>query len=271
MDNSINKNSSLTAIENITSKDTPNRVWIKLPIREIVTLYNAGTSINALAKQFRVSRPTITNRLELTGIKLRNQSESETLKWNKMSPEMRENQVEAAHEASKGRVMPIEEKIKRARTVEKRLYNVSPYEITLAEMLLERRIKTIPQKAIGPYNCDLAAFPVAVEVFGGNWHWSGRHLRRIKKRINYILNAGWSVYMIPVTASWPLTDAVADYCAAYIEQARSDKAFTCEYRVVWGAGKFETAGTLDDDDVSIEPPFGRSKDLATGRYKTVPR
>jgi len=149
--------------------------------------------------------------------------------------------------------------------------HVSEIELELAGMLSERGIETTPQLAIGPYNCDLAARPVAVEVFGGHWHWHGHHLARVEERFRHLMDAGWNILVIPVNFSSPLTAAVADYAASYIKATRRDPPAICEYRVVWRAGEFATSGCADDDEISIEPPFRSARDPATGRYKTVAR
>src|SRR5690606_37643437 len=111
--------------------------------------------------------------------------------------------------------------------------------------------------AIGPYNCDLAVHPVAVEVFGGGWHWHGAHYARAEERFRYIMNEGWYVLVVVVgfNGRFPLTPAVGDYVASEIERARRDPSLVGQYRVVWGAGEFSTGGRLEDDHFSIEPPF----------------
>lgn len=99
-------------------------------------------------------------------------------------------------------------------------------------MLSDRGIKTIPQKAIGSYNCDLAAFPVVVEVFGDLALDGSASARAEESTTSF--NQGWSVLMVADTDSFPITNEVADYIASYIEKARTDPAFACEYRVIWG-------------------------------------
>jgi len=244
---------------------------LALPVCEIVALYRTGLSENALAKCFGVSRRAIAARLTAAGVVRRTQSEAERIKWSQMTPTQRRRQIRAAHAAKRGRAVSLETKCKHAITVEKRLLNISPKEIELRHMLLRRGIEVVPQKAIGPYNCDLAAAPVAVEVYGGNWHWYGRHLARTEQRFRYLLDAGWFVYVMVVNQSFPLTGAGADHLVAYIQQVRRNKAARTEYRVVWGAGEFVVSGSADDEHITIIPPFACARDPATGRYRRVPR
>lgn len=253
----------------------PTGVRIDLPTDKIISLYEGGSSENALADKFGVSRNVIRRHLVENGIHIRTQSEAEALKWSQMSEEERKAQVEAAHEAATGREHTFEELCKRAKTRERNASedygHVSDYEVELRSMLSDRGINTTIQKAIGPYNCDLAASPVAVEVYGGHWHWTGDHLARVDKRFRYILNRGWFIYVIPVTKSYPLTGAVADHVVSYINRIRRNEPSVCEYRVVWGAGKFVTAGSAEDDNISIVPPFTNARDISSGCYKSVSR
>lgn len=242
-----------------------------LDVTDLARKYLNGLSINQLAREFNVSRPLVTRRLRELGIKLRDQSESETVKWSQMDDHARINQVAAAHAATRGKPSNSDLEL-RAMTIE-RLAKMTSNEILMKEWLNARGIMTIPQKAIGPYNCDLATSPVTVEIFGGGWHWvQSPALARLENRIRYILNSGWHLLIIPVSdAISPLTPAVADYIVSYIQQARSNPSSRREYRVVWRAGEFSVCGYADDDKISIEQPFTRTRDLRTGQYKTVPR
>lgn len=241
------------------------------PIDKICQLYEKGMSENAIAKKLKIGRRVIRNRLLYAGIHIRSQSEAESLKWSQMSIAKRRRQVSAAHKAAKGRIVSFDEKYQRAFTNQQNLNHVSSNEILLSNLLELRKIKTIPQFAIGPYNCDLAANPVAVEVYSGHWHWYGRHLRRVEERFNYILNAGWFIYVVAISKSFPLTDDVVDYLASYIKSIRRNKPSRTEYRVVWGAGKYIASGSLNDNHISIIPPFTNTRDVTTGRYKSIPR
>jgi hypothetical protein len=126
-------------------------------------------------------------------------------------------------------------------------------------MLEERGVSCIQQQAIGPYNCDLGAFPVAVEIFGGNWHFSGAHLARSEERTRYLLNAGWHVLMVQATANHPIDAATADYIAVYVKEARRDLSVLREYRVIRGAGETIAGGSANDEHISIVPTLKNGK------------
>ncbi len=209
--------------------------------------------------------------LEIAGVEVRGQSAAEFLKWSKMGTKARAKQTAAANEAARGRVCSFEELCLKAKIREERPSNVSSYETKLRAMLLKRGIVCEPQKAIGPYNCDLAAAPVAVEIWGGGWHFGGHHMARTPKRFRYLFDNDWDILVIVLNHRFPLTTAVADYVAAYVQEARRNPSTVGQYRVIWGAGKFSVSGSAKDDEFSFIPPFTHRRNPATGQYETVPR
>jgi hypothetical protein len=247
---------------------TDHRVRV-LPIDELVRLFNGGASVNKLAERYGVSRNVIDRRLRGLGIEPRSRSEAERVKWAQMTERQRERQVRKAHTAARGRVVDETTLTAKAQSLEAKGVFGSDEERRLHDMLLTRGIETIPQMAVGPYNCDLGAPPVAVEVFGGGWHWTGRHLRRLGKRVDYLFNAAFHVLVIQTTQSFPLTDAMGDYVAAYIQQARVNPTVWREYRVVRRDGETIASARSDRDDRSLVPAFRVTRN-ALGQYVGVP-
>lgn len=239
-----------------------------LPVEKLVAAYEAGFSTNALAKKYGVSRQVIDRRLVDAGVTLRTPSEAEAVKWSRMTQKQRERQVMAAHKAVRGRKKSPSIKLRTARTIAAKGEFDSPQERELHDMLLERGIRTIPQMAVGPYNCDLGTSTVAVEIFGGNWHWTGRHLRRLPKRVDYFFNAALHVLIVQTTKSYPLTPEMADYVAAYIKAASRNPTAPREYRVVRGAGETIAQASSDSDDRALVPSFTVTTN-ALGQYVSV--
>lgn len=237
----------------------------------VAELYTSGLSENAVSKRLGIARTAVRRRLIESGVHIRSQSESETLKWSTMTDEQRAAQTEAAHKATKGRKATFDELCKRAQTCEALGKHGSTYERDVHAMLAARGIDTVPQRAIGPYNCDLAAGSVAVEVWGGHWHWFGYHRRVAEKRFRYIMDHGWCILVLCINKSYPLTAAVADYLAAEIKRLHRHPPDVCQYRMIWGPGQFTTGGRADSDEFTIEPPFARRTNPATGQYETVTR
>src|SRR5690606_21844214 len=113
-------------------------------------------------------------------------------------------------------------------------------------------------QAVGPYNADLGAFPVAVEVFGGHWHSHGRHAERLPKRTRYFFDRGWNVYIIWDYAHvHALSRSVTGDLIPFIERSRRDPTFRGQYRVVWGNGQLIASGSSEDDDLTLIPSGAR--------------
>lgn len=240
------------------------RPRLAVPIAELLSRYRAGESENALATAFGVSRPAIRKRLLEAGITPRDGSAAMLLRMAGTTAEQRASLSTAAHDAVRGKRQSDAHRCAIATTRQRLQSGTSPGEMALAEMLAARGISTVPQQAIGPYNCDLGAAPVAVEVFGGGWHWSGRHILRAPERFRYILNAGWNILAVKIDSKRsPLTDTTADHITAYIETARRYPARYREYRVIGSAGELLAACTANDDDQTLIATLRRRSN--TGR------
>jgi len=159
----------------------------------------------------------------------------------KLSSEFGVGRTSAAHDAARGRKATVAEREQRARTVEAKGIGASQAERILADMLREKGVAQITsQKAVGIYNIDLAikAPRIAIEISGGNWHNTAKHIRLHHQRIPYIRNAGWSVVIIRVDAlNYPLTVVAADYVVALSERLRLQKPKRGEYHVIRGNGE----------------------------------
>ena len=238
-----------------------------LPVGDIVGMYVSGQSENAVAKHFGMGRGVIRRRLREAGIHVRTQSEAETLKWSMMTTAQRMAQVSAANHAARGSRRDISVQAKIAQTRQRRQTHVGPDERIVRRFLETAGIECIPQQAVGPYNCDLGCFPVAVEVFSSHWLWGNSY----EKRFRYLLNADWCIYVLPVSRSSPITESRMRHLIAYIEQARRDPPTPREYRVVWSAGEWERVGYLDDDKIVLDPPFTGRRNATTGQYERVAR
>lgn len=237
---------------------------------DVARLYLAGESENQIAHRCNAVRSSIRRILLLQRVTPRNQSESEALKWRNMSSETRQRQVAPAHAAALGSVRSDAERIAHAVSVQ-RFGRLNGSEQLMRDLLAERGITTIPQQAIGPYNSDLGAAPVSVEIMGGGWHHAPIRNARIIRKTRYVLDAEWHVLMIEVTLRFPVTPAQADYVVSYIEQARANPSAIREYRVIRGAGEFVAGGSVKDDQISIESAFTARRNTTNGRYETIPR
>ena len=230
------------------------RKWQPTNDPDLIRLYQSGLTEVDLAAHFGVCRLTVSKRLTANGIPKRSWSDTQRINASRHSPEERKQQAEAAHAAVRGKKRSFDELCLRARTRQSQ-GRMSPAEILLADWLWKRGIDCIPQEAIGPYNADLGAAPVSVEVNVGNFHATGRHRDRCATRSRYILDQGWNLVIVWISERrHPLTPKVADYLAAFIEEARSDPTLRGQYRVVWGDGEEVPHEGLKIDDLARVPP-----------------
>ncbi len=178
--------------------------------------------------------------------------------------------VRPAHDAVRGRKKTATELRKRALTNAANA-RMTPLEKKVCAALSKRRLAPVAQLAIGPYNCDLALDPVAVEVWGGGHHGTRDHRARDPIRIRYLLNRGWHVYIIHITGKHQLVPRAADDIVAFVKKARANPTSIREYRMVWGTGEFLAGGRADDDEITLVPAFTARRNPTTGRYETVAR
>jgi len=124
--------------------------------------------------------------------------------------------ADAAHAAVRGIAKSLDDLCLKAVGRERTQANVSPLDRAFATML---DTPAIINKAIGPYNIDVAVHPVAVEIYGGGWHAAGRAAARFPKRARYILDCGWHLVIIWVSekSSYPLTIAASEYVRSLID------------------------------------------------------
>ena len=230
--------------------------------------YQSGESENQLAKEAGINRQTFRKRILDAGIAPRTQSEAETTKWQNMTAGQRERQVKAAHKASRGRKVTIAELCLRAKMREGNInYNVAPDEIVFADWLRNIKINTICNFAVGPYNCDLGAGSVIVEIWGGSWHPKPEDTKRTK----YILDAGYSILFIDLDRRrFPISRIVTEYVIALLQEASRNPTARCQYWMVRGNGEL-IFKRFNDDDISLIPPFTSGRDLTNGQYKRIPR
>lgn len=237
---------------------------------DFIAQYLQGESVLSISNRLGVSRMVINKNLTKNNIKLRTQSQATSLVWNKMAPDQRKQQIEAAHRAALGRILGFDELCKTAKSCERNGCSISNLEVEFAKLMEESGISFSQQIAIGPYNCDFTIGPIVMEIFGGNWHWYGNHIKGIEKRFRYILYEGWHILVITNYGSVPIGKDSLSYMVAFIDFVSRNPSMTREYRVIRGAGDLLACGSMYDDKISIIPSFTTGHD-AKGRYIRVPR
>lgn len=220
-----------------------------LPETDIVNRYLSGSSENQVAAEYGVSRKKIRSILNRQNVSIRGQSEAETLKWSKMTQKQRRSQVAAAHQAIRN--MPTEFHYRsselQAKTKEKTLSKSCDMELMFIAEFEELGFFVTPQKAVGPYNIDIAIGGSAVEIHGS---WANPHTSPYyRKRIMHLLEAGWHVFYIKTPGKINAKRA-AQKVGQMINLAQSDESGIRHYGMVRGSGDFMASGCLDGDEFS---------------------
>lgn len=217
----------------------------EIPDAEIVARYLAGESEKTLAVAYGVNRATIGTTLRHANVTRRGLRESQRLIWESMP--LRERQTIPTRVSS--HAQPIQQRIAVAKAREqlasegKRVFQ-SPSESVLASWLRERGMTVIQQQAIGPYNVDIGAHPIAVEIWGGSWHFHRDHT----ERNGYLFDAGWDLILVfTERRRSPLSVGAADQIVALADISRSKPASGGQYWVIWGNGEIFASGDREHD------------------------
>lgn len=222
---------------------------ITMPESDIIALYESGIAEWTIAKQFNVSRQVIKRILISNNIKRRGCSKAANNRWDGMTATERKAAISNAIEFNRGKKLSYNHLCKVAKGVERNQSNMSASEKFLFDLLLERGINTIPQKAVGKYNIDLAVFPLGIEIFGGFWHASKpNHIERTR----YLLDNGWNMLFIWTHATRsPLCQAVAEYVVTYLDELSRNPSPIRQYRVIRGDGQELSRGSSNDDSITL--------------------
>lgn len=214
---------------------------IVLDLDDLRKRYEAGESVLSMSKTFGVSRATICKRLEQMGLAIRNSSDAMFIRHAKLTKSERLALSDAAHAKVRGMKHTPEQLAKRSAIRE---FNAIPskYEVVMQHWLHERGVSFTPQKAVGPYNIDIALDEsrIAVEIFGGHWHAGGTHAAGYRRRIEYLLSHHWMPVIVWVTKAWKgvyFTTDSADYIVAFHERFRTDKPEYRQEHVIRGDAK----------------------------------
>jgi len=214
---------------------------IKIPdFDDWVERYNAGMSLNKISKELKMCRWTITEHFRKAGVKLRNQSEAERIRWDEIRGDRQAviRQCSAAWKASKGRVDTIDSKMMRANTRQIRRLGMGKGEVEIFNAIAQMGFSPVAQYAWNAYNIDIAIpkYGIAVEVFGRS---PGSVHDKVVKHIEDLLNGGWTVLMICIFGKHSLNiSAVSDNIISFVDLTRRDNTVFGKYGVIGGDGEF---------------------------------
>lgn len=224
---------------------------IKLDVDNIVKLYQSGLSEKALAERLNVNRGTIRRRLLQAGVVCRGRSESMYVRMASLTADERQALTNAAHKAVRGKKQTYQQLVNRAKAREGSTSNLSPYEREIAAEFALRHLPNIPQKAVGKYNLDfLVGERIAFEIFGGNWHFYGRHALRFGERDKFVRDSGYvPVYCVIRRRDFDAV-SVCDYLVRLLQVLSSDPASVREKYMIWGNGDDISADCFEFDNLS---------------------
>ena len=218
---------------------------------QLVALYLSGTSINQLSNKLGYGRPAVTRFLRERGVPLRSQSESELVKWERLKhdPVAVRRQLSAAWKASRNRTDSTISKERRALGVFKTAAKQGAYDLRIATLLAVYSWDVSLQVAVGIYNVDLAIGKprVAVEIQCSRHRHPQSSLA--PKRIEYILDRGWSVLIVYVRQhAVPDLPRVAEKIHSFFQLASRDPSLVGQYGVIGRDGQPVTPRGMDYPD-----------------------
>jgi transposase-like protein len=180
-----------------TDSSEPSGHLDRLPRPDLEVLqskFDGGTSVNALAKEYGVSRQAVNRWLGLAGASTRDRSAAMRVRWDGMTAEDRRKLTVAAQAAAKGRQASAEERNRRAQTVSAYEGWWGLGEDVVVEALVAAGPDVIRQHPVGPYNIDIAVGSVAVEVHRRTTHPGRASIN--KSRTAYLNEQGWRVLYV---------------------------------------------------------------------------
>jgi hypothetical protein len=195
----------------------------------LVERYKRGERPKSLAKEAGIHYETLLKRIHEAGAVL-SASDRGRYTWDRISPDVKSRLKAKGGDGRRGKKDPMERKCRRAITRERMVVAASPVEAEFAELLGNRGISTIPQRACGPYNIDLAIVgtQTAVEVISG-WNqalirrdpWTGPHPNAPRHlRTRFLQDSGWDVIEIWLNNPNRNMNPAADYVARFGRTAR---------------------------------------------------
>lgn len=206
-------------------------------------------SENQIAIELGVGRRVIRTTLKRLGVHIRNQSESEAVKWSKMTDQQRTNQVKAANQAIRDKPSEFhrQSSIKQAQRKQMTHAKVGLLESEFTKAFNERGFDCIQQLAVDVYNIDIAIGNTAVEIHINS---SNPHNHPFySKRIVNLLKLDWNVIYIKCGVN-TFVDVTADNVSSIINTISTDKTAISKYWMIRGNGDLVTVGGLNGDHLA---------------------
>jgi len=168
---------------------------------ELAERYQEGESMQALATEVDANRSTLKSRFKNRGIDIRSGSEAQKRRWERVKAEGRTDElVGPAHEGRRGQTLGRQELLNRAQGIEDAAQEgrapLGRHENALASKLRSKGLSITQQRAVGPYNIDVAidSPPIAVEVLSR--HLNRKARRVFRDRMKCLFSRDWAIAYI---------------------------------------------------------------------------
>lgn len=216
----------------------------------IVSLFNSGKSVKAIAGILNITRGSVSLRLKRNGITGRDRSESMYLRMSQISFQDKQTLTQKANKAI--RSMPKEfhhaSAIKQALSKATNLSKVGDKELFVFEQLKINGFNPIQQAPIDAYNIDVLCGSTVIEIHKEACH---PHLRELyAKRIKYLLKSGFNVIYVKWSKATDVDSRAIDKLVTFIKFSSVNPSYRGKYWVIRGTGETLFSGCMDGDNLS---------------------
>lgn len=240
-----------------------------LDVNQVLDLYNKGIGVAGIAKKLGFTRTQMIGFFKRNHIHMRNPREQQIERMKFSTPEQISHLVEAAHKATKGRKITVEEKERHAVGRYKSKNVKSIYERIFIKTLDELNIKYEFQFPIGVYNVDFLIDGVIVELFGGEWHCSGYHKDIFPVRTKFLLNKNYPILFVFTNDEQLFEKEIYEKIIPMIKKMKiSDKG---KFTILWKNGEYSSGGDISNVETALIRPYTAIRNKKTGRFESVKR
>jgi hypothetical protein len=230
-----------------------------LDVSAVIAAYEAGESVLSISRRLGVNREVVNLRLRKHGVRPRDRSEAALVRMANASARERAQMTASALEVRRGQTETRSlAEMRAARSGRNPYGKIRDGEIPLACLLSERGYYADMQRAEGPYNIDLAFWPVAVEVHRPTAHPFADP--KMLRRTEHLVDAGrrvlyvWQVRAGRTYRRYPeLTPEIADEVVAHLERAQRDPSSVGPYRVIRCTRQGFADASLHRNEVAFKP------------------
>lgn len=214
---------------------------------KLLDLYNSGIWKCDIASRLGISEGFVGSCLNSLGVPIaKNRSESLRNIHNRGGEERKHSITKNAHDSVRGMNRSAENLIKCAIGRERAKRFGSSTEKALYDLLIDKGVNPIPQKAVHKYNIDLAIGYVAVEISGRSR--KPKDIPAMIDRIKYLIDSGYIIVWVWANTTFPVTVGAADYIVSLVNEIGADPAFIRENRVIRCDGKLLSRCGRDSDN-----------------------